>query len=489
MGCGSSNGIQEPSNKVTKIEDTKFAYQGFVTEKKGKITADYNLIQPCLGKGAFGEVYRGVHKVTNQVRAIKLIRKKLMTEEDCLMLTREVDILKQLDHLNIISIYEFYQDSEYFYIVTELCQGGELFDRIVQEKNFSEKKAAEVMKQVLSAVTYCHEKNIVHRDLKPENILYESNNADSLIKIADFGTSQKFNPDKKMDQRVGTPYYIAPEVLDRKYNEKCDIWSCGVILYIMLCGAPPFNGDDDYQIMEAVRKGVFKFKEQEWKKISNEAKDLVMKMIEKDTKKRISAKDAMNHPWIQTYCQKKEDDLPSLTEALQRIKAFRVEKKLQEAALMFMVNFIATKEEKKDLLKQFQALDTNNDGRLSREELVNGYKKVMSDIDAETQVDEIMKKIDADGSGSIDYSEFVYATINREKLLATERLLQAFKIIDKDKSGAITKDEIKLAFGQNSGISEEVWKQMIQEVDQNSDGKLTFEEFKSMMMRVTQNQG
>lgn len=250
-----------------------------------------------------------------------------------------------------------------------------------------------------------------------------------------------------MDQRVGTPYYIAPEVLDRKYTEKCDVWSCGVIMYILLCGSPPFNGEDDNQIIASVKRGVFRFKEQEWSQVSTQAKDLITKMLEKDPKKRISAVDALNDPWILTFTTKEDIDLPLLADVLSKIQTFRLEKKMQEAALMFMVNFVATKEEKNQLLKQFRALDENNDGKLSREELINGYKKVMSDIDAELQVDSIMKQLDKDGSGSIDYSEFVLATINREKLLATEKLLMAFRMIDKDKSGTITKEEIKQAFG------------------------------------------
>lgn len=154
----------------------------------------------------------------------------------------EVSVLKSIDHPNIIKLFELYQDDTNYYLITEHCQGGELFERIKSAENFSEKEAADYMKQILSAVYYCHERQIVHRDLKPENLLFDQKKQNANIKVIDFGTSRKFDPTKKLTKRLGTPYYIAPEVLKKNYDEKCDVWSCGVILYILLCGYPPFNG-------------------------------------------------------------------------------------------------------------------------------------------------------------------------------------------------------------------------------------------------------
>ncbi|KAM3140387.1 Protein kinase domain containing protein [Paramecium bursaria] len=495
MGCGSSNDASKETIKVTQLKDTKFSHQNLIQENKGNVKKDYQLIYPPLGKGinlnfdfinigAFGEVYKAKHRISEQLRAIKFIKKKAMSPDQQKKLVSEVEILKQLDHPNIIAVYEFYQDEQFFYIVTELCSGGELFDRIVQEKHFSEKKAARVMKQLLSAVTYCHERNIVHRDLKPENILCDTNSAETQLKVADFGTGQIFDPTKKMSERVGTPYYIAPEVLDSKYTEKCDIWSCGVILYIMLCGYPPFNGEDDYQVIAAVRKGRVRFPDPEWAPVSAQAKQFISNLLEMDSKKRMSATEALNDQWIQQFNTQSAMDVPLMAASLEKLKNFRIEKKLQEAALLFMVNFLSTKEDKKELLQQFQQLDLNNDGKLSREELLIGYKKVLTDVEAEQQVDDIMQKLDKDQSGSIDYSEFALAMIDMEKLLATERLVKAFKLIDKDQSGYINKEEIKIAFGSNAGIHEDVWKEMIKEVDENSDGQISFDEFSSMMLKI-----
>lgn len=237
--------------------------------------------------------------------------------------------------------------------MTELCQGGELFDKIIGEKKFTENKAAETMKQILGAVNYLHSKNIAHRDLKPENILYESNKPNAEMKIVDFGTSIAYDPREKMKQRFGTAYYIAPEVLEKKYDSKCDIWSCGVILYILLCGYPPFNAANDELIMEKVRIGKYSYDSAEWNYVSKEAKDFISKLIEKDPKKRYSAIEALQDPWITKYADKQNCDLPTLAKSLNNMRNFRAEKKLQEATLMFFVNNLATKEEKTELLKVF----------------------------------------------------------------------------------------------------------------------------------------
>jgi calcium-dependent protein kinase len=180
-------------------------------------------------------------------------------------------------------------------------EGGELFDEIQKKGVFSEAIAASVMSQLLSAIAYCHERKIVHRDLKPENILIDSAKGANLsIKVIDFGTAQAFTAGTKLRATLGTPYYIAPEVLFKSYNEKCDVWSAGVILYILLSGSPPFDGTTDDDIMKAVKKTKFSFSAKVWDEISPEAKDLISKMIKYPPESRLSAQEAFNHPWIKS---------------------------------------------------------------------------------------------------------------------------------------------------------------------------------------------
>ena len=244
-----------------------------------------------LGQGAFGEVRLCLHKASQSQRAVKVLRKNLLDPKEIEMLKNEIMILKDMDHPNIVKMYEYLEDEKRFYLVTEICKGGELFDEIINRAKFDEHDAAIVMKQLLSAINYCHAKNIVHRDLKPENILLEQDRDLQKIKIVDFGTSLVFDPDRKMDEKLGTAYYIAPEVIKKSYNEKCDLWSAGVIMYILLSGEPPFNDPkaDNDAIMKKVEAGTYDLEGGVWRSVSDEAKDLVRKMLTYDPASRISA--------------------------------------------------------------------------------------------------------------------------------------------------------------------------------------------------------
>lgn len=231
---------------------------------------------------------------------------------------------KHKDHPHIVKLYEFYSDDKYFYLVTELIEGGELFDEIQRQKFFSEEVAANIISQLLSAIVYCHERHIVHRDLKPENVLMANSSGGKFcIKVIDFGTAQIFKKNSKLRTTTGTAYYIAPEVLMRSYDEKCDVWSVGVILYILLSGSPPFNGNNDDEIIKAVKKAKFNFSSSIWNDISIEAKDLITKMLRYPSTNRISAQEAYAHPWIK---KKKFNQLKPETASvlMSNLKSFNV---------------------------------------------------------------------------------------------------------------------------------------------------------------------
>ena len=204
---------------------------------------EYYKLGRIVGTGAFGEVRICLHKETNTQRAMKILSKTKMDEEDLELLENEVNILKELDHPNLIKMFEFFEDQKRLIIITEYCKGGELFDEIIARNKFREGDAAFLMKQILSVVNYIHTKGIAHRDIKPENILLEESKDFETIKLVDFGTAIHTDPDKPLNETLGTPYYIAPEVLMGSYDERCDVWSCGVMLYIFLTGDAPFSGE------------------------------------------------------------------------------------------------------------------------------------------------------------------------------------------------------------------------------------------------------
>ncbi len=459
-------------------KDIKLSKVNFVNFKKGNIEADYEL-RETLGSGAFAKVVKVVHKKTGQFRALKVIKKQ--KDQDPARMYLEVEILKKLVHPNIMQIYEFYEDKKHFQIITELCEGGELFDMIVQKGSFNEDEAAWVMKQLLSAVNYIHTNSICHRDIKPENILLDTKK-DNIIKIIDWGTARFFDKNKKMNKISGTPYYIAPEVLFEKYDEKCDVWSCGIIMYILLCGYPPFNGENDSEILAKIKLGKFSFPDEEWEHVSDSAKDLIKKLLTFKPEERPSASLCLEHGWIKD--NNKRTINPTLgKKCLSNMRKFHAGRKLQQAALTYIVNYLMTKEEKNEMLEIFQSLDTNGDGVLSREEIYEGYRQTLGDVEAKKEVERIMNEIDMDQNGTIDYNEFVMAATNRQKMLQKEKLEATFKIFDKDGNGSISKEEIKSLLCARSD-DKKIIDEIIKEVDSNGDGEISLNEFKEMMKKL-----
>ena len=462
-------------------DQIKIQQSTFISSKTTPISKDY-IMGKSIGTGAFGTVRLCIHKATRQTRACKILKK---ATQDINSLKEEVEILSKLSHPNIMQLYEVYNDKTNFYIVSEFCQGGELFDAISKKGNFNENEASKIMKQVLSAITYSHQNNIVHRDLKPENILLEDKGNDSIIKIIDWGCAKNFNKNEKLTNKDGTPYYIAPEVLEGYYDEKCDIWSCGVILYIMLCGYPPFDGENEEEILDKVKKGIFEFPKEEWKNISKDAIDLIEKMLTFESNKRISALECLSHKWFIKNKNKNISDKKTAKNIINNMKKFKRGKKLEQASISFIVNQLISKDERKELIKQFQDWDTNGDGVLSRDEIIEGYRKTYGAVD-ENEIDNIMKSIDLDGNGVIDYNEFLSCAFNRDKIMSKDNLELTFKAFDSDGSGKISAEELMNVFmkGDKSGnLNKEVFEKMVKDADQNGDGEISFDEFKNIMTK------
>ena len=428
---------------------------------------------------------------------MKIIQCKSNSEHKSITINKEINILKNLDHPNIIKVYEFYSTEKYIYIINELCTGGELFDKIVDVKHFSESVACNIMRQLLSAVAYCHEKGVIHRDLKPENILIESSEEKDKdffhIKIIDFGTCEILKK-KKLTEQIGTSFYIAPEVLKNGYNEKCDLWSCGVILYILLCGSPPFYGKNEKEIFKRILDGNFTFRHKIWNKISTEGKNLVLKLLQVNPTKRISAKEALEDVWFQKNFNLNSnlDYQNSFKIFIKNITEFCAEQKLQQATLAFLVHNFAPKDELDELRKIFFAFDKNGDGKLSKEEFVKGLSNYNTNLTlilkSDNSIEGLLKNIDSDNNGYIGFEEFLIASINKEKILTEKNLKLAFDVFDRDKSGGISQNELKYILGEdNVNAKDNLWQKMIQQIDLNQDGQISYEEFRKMMMDVINN--
>ena len=283
--------ILEIANLPIIQQTMKVSKETMIKISSAPLSENYTIVGD-VGSGSYGTVKRVRHKKLGEIRAMKIINKKT-----------EIVILRKICHPNILNVFEIYEDTKKFYIMSELLEGGELFEAIAQQGSFSEADAAKIMKQILNAVNYLHSKGIVHRDLKPENIMLtskiKSTKSKYEIKLIDFGTATNYEPHKKMTKFIGTSYYLAPEVLKESYDEKCDVWSCGVIMYILLSGYPSFNGNSNVDIYHNIQQNNPPyFSGEEWKEVTKEAIDLIKFMLTKNPNKRYSAEMCLNHKWF-----------------------------------------------------------------------------------------------------------------------------------------------------------------------------------------------
>jgi serine/threonine protein kinase len=285
-----------------------------VTGHHSNILADYYIFPTVLGKGHYGCVRECMHRKTKQFYAVKSIEKQKIGRLDHLQ--REVYLLSKINHKGIMKMVDIFEDVEFVHIVTEKYVGGELFDRIIdyttEQGCFDEIAAGTIVKSLLESVAYLHRNGIVHRDIKPENVLFISEDEEDLtVKLIDFGLARRHKKgDALMSNPVGTAYYMSPELLKGKYDQACDVWSTGIVAYILLCGYPPFNGDTDPDIFEAIKQASFNFPSQAWGHVSPEAKDFIKCLLRKDPRKRFTAEEALKHPWIRNldryYKQQRE---------------------------------------------------------------------------------------------------------------------------------------------------------------------------------------
>lgn len=437
-----------------------------------------------LGRGNFGTVTAGVNKATNFTHAIKTLPTTDISRLICFR--RELFIMKAMHHPNIIQLREAFHEKDKLLLAMEFCSGGTLFDRIIAEGEFAEKDGASVMERMLSAVCYMHKIGFCHRDLKPENILFATNGQidQSIVKLIDFGSARFFEEGVPMRTVVGTPYYIAPDVLKGVYHQACDYWSCGVIMFTMLGGYPPFYGQSEKDVLRKVRKGKVSFARPEWDKVSEDAKRFIRALLEFEPEKRMTAEQALGDCWIRdSGCVAKAR--PLSRDVFDNLHVFLSQNILKKNVL----NIIAQQfhcSALADLLETFKALDVNGDGFLTQGELQAGIAAAKAEFDGFT-LEAIIEGLDDDGNGVIDYTEFLAAAIDKKLYTQRDVCWAAFNVFDCDRSGSISFEELKQVLeGRNveelsdSATSEDL-EDLLREVDSNCDGEIDFDEFMCML--------
>jgi calcium-dependent protein kinase len=462
----------------------KILSEMLVNENKDDFNKHYILIE-TLGEGSFGKVYKVKQRTTNMTYAMKLVKKHQNIQSGQKNFLNEIYILRKLDHPNILNIFEYFSNEKYWFFVMEYCRGGDLYEKICEMKYYDEATAANIIKQLLSCVSYLNQLGIAHRDLKPENMMVNMKNEKEIeIKLIDFGTATYVKKGKKLSLKVGSPFYVAPEVLKGSYGLECDVWSCGIILYILLCGYPPFEGKNQEEIFDGILKKKINLNNDEWEEVSNEAKDLVSKLLEKDPNKRITAQEAIKHPFINKKSRKLSvADKVTKISLKNSLYNFRSKQKLHQAAIAFIVHQMSNNKMFDELKEIFKELDESGEGLLSKEELKKGYNKFFNDNLSDNEFDEIMKLIDQDKSGEISIEEFLRATVDRENLVTEKNLKLAFDYFDKDHSGSLTPDEVKDVLGltDDNEKTTKIVNDIMKEIDVNGDGVISYDEFKLMM--------
>ena len=446
--------LERKSSSFNKIKEEKPKVKiRKYTELESNITQAASLLKDIrkeyrfknqLGGGHFGTVRKAyrISEKNNIIKyyAIKSIPMKNLSSNIADFI-KEVDIISTLDHPNIIKFYETYHDDCFFHIVMELCKGKEIVHQMGIYGFEDENKVINIIFKVLLAIVHCHNRGVTHRDLKPENILFDSIKKDAEIKLIDFGLSRKYDKEQKMHSILGTPYYVAPEVLKGEYDEKCDIWSIGAMTYLMLCGEPPFNGNSNTEIFKKIVKESIKFNSYKWKSISKNAKDFVKMCLNKNSIKRPSAKEALKHPWFATVIKETHNFKKIKKELLINIKDFNINNQFKQMVLKYLINSKLSHDEMQIFKASFYALDFNHNGFILEQDLKQAFDLFKIDINEE-QITHLFNILPENKNLGFGFSEFIMAAIDKKEIFTKEYLEDAFKYFDINKTGDIDYDNL-----------------------------------------------
>jgi calcium-dependent protein kinase len=462
----------------------------------------FEILKP-IGEGSYGKVYLVQENGTNTQRAMKEIgREKQKTkkspnssnvvnnENDEVVLRTEIEVLKNMDHPNIIKIFEFYTTPDKFYLITEYYNNSTLLQHIQQKKKFSEEQTAFILFQILSAVNYLHFNKIIHRDIKPENIIITRiENENFHLKLIDFGCCKDILKHKKDDKLIGSTYYLAPEVFTKKYCKKCDIWSVGVIFYILLCGEMPFYGETEEEVAVKIQRSDYDMKPLRDSEISKEAKQLIKLMLEKEIDKRVTASKALKHSFFKRYLPK--DNLIMNIEKIKKeniknywenVINFKPTFKIQYVSLLNIVHHLIPFDEDVEEIQQlFYLFDEKNNGCLTMSEIKTGFQKLLKEEFVEN--DYFFQYLDCNKKGFVQFKEFAIGCLDKSKHLSDEIIRKSFQKFDVNNCGKITLDKLREKFGKRKDLAENTINEIINEF--KNQECFNYDEYKYLLLRLS----
>ena len=376
--CQTPEVIETQSNKSTTANNS-FRNCSFIFDKYSKqkdFRKKYDYIS-LIGSGSFGKVKLFVEKECRSFKyAIKTIKKDLFNPYHIQSIKREIEILRSLDHPNIVKYFETYEDEKYLHIVMEYIPGDNLF-KVLTEKldhRLTERQISQIMKCLLKAVSFLHHNNIIHRDIKPENIVFTESGSLKSLKLIDFGLSIQQNA-RRENRRVGTPYYMAPEMISGKFVKASDIWSIGVIMFILVTGKQPFWGKNKEEVLYKVENGLYDKKILNRSKCSNSVKDLIRRMLVLQPEKRITIETCLEHSWFKQFENNSDISLLFSEEIVESLRQFQYQNLLQKEIRYYLAKFCSDKEIDK-LHKAFSAVDKDNSGEIEYEEIPKIFQEL-----------------------------------------------------------------------------------------------------------------
>lgn len=458
-------------------QKVNFGAMDFYFKEKMQISKEYKVRSPPLGMGPLGELREVFHTTLKQKRLIKIIYKYQMDDADLEKINEEIEILKEVNHPNIMKIYETSEDKLYIYIVMEHFHGRVLFDRIRERGPFTDVQAIKILKSILSVIKYLHGRDIIYRDLKLENMLYDGND----VKLMDFSLAVKNSKHKAQKDIVGSPYYIAPEVLNGKYDKRCDIWSFGILAYIMMVGKAPFEGAGTAQILDNV---LTKEPDYDPRVLSSLAIDFIRQILVKNPNKRAKISDIESHKLFKNAPgSDKKYLIDKFIEVWENMLNFKYENQFQVAIYLFLFNNVIDRNKIKKVDELFRVIDMKSEGYITKNKLMRFCKDNNIQVD-QREVDAVFSKISFKGDGLLTYNDFLAGSFNQNQLLNEDNIKMCFRIFDQDNSGCISIEEFATMFPQ---VDKNLLENFLREFDVDGNGDIDLPEFKALLSNMIGN--